>query len=250
MVHPSARVADGAALGPWCSVGPRCIVRGGCRLLQNVVVVRDTVLGTDSVVHPFTVLGGDPQDLKYVGESTSLLIGARNIIRESVSINRGTRSGGGVTSIGSGNLIMAHCHIGHDVQIGSDVVLGSHSCLAGHVAIGDGAWIGGQVSIAQRIKIGSHSYVPGHSGIDRHVPPFCIAFGNRPRGLYGANLVGLRRRFNRAEVRVIYQIVKIWMDHSFTASEAISAIEREHPQDRFAAVFVDFVSSCSSRVLR
>ncbi|OZA13876.1 MAG: acyl-[acyl-carrier-protein]--UDP-N-acetylglucosamine O-acyltransferase [Rhodobacterales bacterium 17-64-5] len=179
-------------MGPFCKVGPDVILAEGVHLLSHVVVEGHTTIGPRTVVHPFTMLGGPPQHLRYKGEPTRLEIGADCEIREQVSIQRGTVGGGGLTTVGHNVLIMAQVHIGHDDQIGNHVIFAGNSTLAGHVSVGDHAIIGGVVGIHQFCRIGERAMVGGCAAVPMDVIPFGSALGNHAR-LGGLNLVGMKR---------------------------------------------------------
>lgn len=251
LVHPNAQLSEDTTVGPWCLVEEQVFLGAGTRLNQSVVVRGRTVLGRGNIVHAFTVLGGEPQVLKTSPEPQQLVIGDSNIIREHVTINAGAVHGRGGTVVGDHNLVMSGCHIGHDARVGSNCVIASGTQLAGHVELGSWAWLGGGVSVAQRVRIGAHAFIGGHSGIDRDVPPFCVAYGTRPPVLRGCNLVGLRRRnFARQRVAIIRQIVNIWRDMSLTRDAAVREIERCYGGLEDTEEFLCFIRATSVGVLR
>lgn len=198
-IHPTAIVEEGARLGsdvrigPYCIVGPHVEIGDRVELIAHVVVAGDTKIGAGTRIWPFASIGHRPQDLKYVGETSFLEIGADNMIREHVTMSPGTTGGGLVTRIGDGGLFMVGAHVGHDCQIGSHVVLANNATLAGHVEIGDFAILGGLSAVHQYVRIGRHAIIGGMTGVERDVIPFGSAIGNRAE-LAGINLVGLRRR--------------------------------------------------------
>jgi UDP-N-acetylglucosamine acyltransferase len=198
-VHPSAVVEDGAVIGAGCRVGPFTLVGPKVRLAQgvelksHVVVTGKTTIGEDSVVFPFSVIGEIPQDLKFMGEDTRLEIGARNRIREHVTMNTGTDGGGGVTKIGDDGLFMAGCHIAHDARIGNRVIIVNSAAIAGHCVIEDDVIVGGLSGIHQWVRIGQGAIIGAVSMVTNDVMPYGLVQG--PRGkLDGLNLVGLKRR--------------------------------------------------------
>jgi UDP-N-acetylglucosamine acyltransferase len=228
MVHPTAIVSTEAEIdataevGPYCCVGPRVVLAPGVRLVSHVVIEQDTVLGKGSFVGPFSVLGGNPQDLKYKGERTSLQVGEEAVIREHVVINRGTRQGGGVTRIGSRGLIMSGCHIGHDVQVEDNVIIASNAAIAGHVTIQYGAAVGGLSAITQYVRIGALSYIGGQTTIRGDIPCFTVALGGQPLVLKGLNRVGLRRKgFSVDVIRRIGKALDLWFDRSITKEDCL-----------------------------
>ena len=197
-IHPSAFVDSGAMLGEDVVVGP-------CALIESDVVIgartridafasvkRYTMLGKDNHVHSYALVGGEPQDLKFHGEVTRLVIGDSNNIREFSTIHRGTENGAGETCIGSHNLIMAYVHVAHDCVVGNHIVMSNNATLAGHCVVEDHAIIGGLSAVHQFVRIGKHAFVGGCSGIDQDLPPWMLAVGNRAT-VRSPNIVGLRR---------------------------------------------------------
>ena len=193
LIETGAKIGVGCDIGPFCLVGGKVTLGKRVKLHSHVVVTGNTVIGDDTVIWPFASIGHQPQDLKYQGESNNLIIGARNKIRESVSINPGTEGGGGVTSIGNDCLFMLGSHVGHDCAIGDFVVVANNSAIAGHVTIGNNVTIGGLSGIHQFCRIGEGSMIGALSMITNDIIPFTTVVGERPR-LSGLNLIGLKRR--------------------------------------------------------
>jgi len=208
-IHPSAVIEQGARIGAGCVVGPFCVVGGqvvlheGVELKSHVVVAGDTEIGAQSCLFPFAVIGEIPQDLKFRGEHSRLVIGQRNRIREHVTINAGTRGGGGITRIGDDGLFMAGCHVAHDVQIGDQVILVNSAAIAGHCIIEDHAIIGGLCGVHQHVRIGRGAIIGALTMVPHDVIPYGLVRG--PRGtLGGLNIVGLRRRgIDRADIAAL-----------------------------------------------
>jgi UDP-N-acetylglucosamine acyltransferase len=196
-IHPTAVVDPRAELGA-VQVGPFAVIGPGVQLGDGVVVdahgvvYGPTTVGEGTHIHAFACIGGDPQDLKYNGESTSLTIGRNNTFREYVTVNRGTAGGGGVTTIGDDNMFMASSHVAHDCSIGSGCILANSVGLAGHVVIQDRAVLGGLSAVHQHARIGRSAMVGGGAMVAQDVPPFTVAQGDRAR-LFGLNIIGLRR---------------------------------------------------------
>ena len=216
-IHPSAVIADGAQIGANCSIGPFCVIGpdvvlgDGVTLKSHVVVDGDTQIGAGTVVFPFSVIGEIPQDLKFAGEKTQLRIGARNRIREHVTINTGTAQGGGITRVGDDGLFMAGCHIAHDAQIGNRVIIVNSSAVAGHCVIEDDVIIGGLCGVHQWVRIGQGAIIGAVTMVTADVVPHGLVQG--PRGvLDGLNLVGLKRKgVDRADItalRAAFQMLK------------------------------------------
>ena len=217
MIHPSAVIAEGAKIGADCVIGPFCVIGEevvlGDRvtLKSHVVVEGDTHIGDDTVVFPFAVIGGIPQDLKFDGERTRLRIGARNRIREHVTMNTGTANGGGETRVGDDGLFMAGCHIAHDAQIGDRVIVVNSSAVAGHCIIEDDVIIGGLCGVHQHVRIGQGAIIGAVTMVTKDVLPHGLVQG--PRGvLDGLNLVGLKRKgVDRGDItamRAAFQMLK------------------------------------------
>ncbi|MBO1323677.1 acyl-ACP--UDP-N-acetylglucosamine O-acyltransferase [Acetobacter sp. TBRC 12305] len=198
VIHPTALVASGARLGvgvkigPWCSVGPNVVIEDGVELISHVVVDGQTRLGAGSRYFPFCTVGMAPQDLKYKGEPTRCEIGARTVVREHVTIHRGTATGSGVTRVGSDVLIMANAHVAHDCVLGDRVIIVNNVVMGGHVSIGDDARIMGSAAIHQFVRIGHAALVGGVAGVEADVIPYGSVLGNRAR-LIGLHWIWLRR---------------------------------------------------------
>ncbi|SLN31357.1 Acyl-[acyl-carrier-protein]--UDP-N-acetylglucosamine O-acyltransferase [Roseivivax jejudonensis] len=199
VIHPSAVVEDGARIGPDCEIGPFCHVGpdvtlgARCVLKSHVVVTGETEIGEDTTIFSFAVIGEVPQDLKFRGEKTRLRVGARNRIREHVTMNAGTEGGGGLTRIGDDGLFMAGCHVAHDVQIGNHVILVNNAAIAGHCIIEDEVIVGGLSGVHQFVRIGRGAIIGAVSMVTNDVIPHGLVQGPRGR-LDGLNLVGLKRR--------------------------------------------------------
>lgn len=199
LVHPAAVVLGRVRWAEGVVVGPLAVLRGPLRLGQGSVIAGPAVLegpaafGRDTQVHPFAVLGGPPQDRTYNGEPTRLVCGDGNVFREHVTVHRGTRKGGGVTRLGHRNLLMAGVHVAHDCRLGNDIQLANGVSLAGHVEVGDHAVFGGHAAVAPFVRVGRVAMVAGGAMVDRDVPPFCVARGDRA-WIAALNVVGLHRR--------------------------------------------------------
>lgn len=192
IVEPGAELARDVVVGPFCHVGSRAKIGPGTRLISHVAVHGDTTLGASNNVWPFAVLGADPQDLKYAGEESKLVIGDHNDIRESVTIHKGTAADAGVTCVGDHNLIMAYAHIGHDCVLGNHIIITNAVQLAGHIIIEDHAAVGGATAVHHFVTIGQYAYVGGMTRVVHDVPPFMFVEGN-PSRVRGINTIGLKR---------------------------------------------------------
>ena len=206
-IHPTALVdafaqlAADVEVGPWCTVGPGVSLAEGVRLVSHVVVQQDTRIGARTVVHPFAVIGGDPQHGGYKGEPVRLEIGADNLIREHCTFNRGTPQGAGVTRVGSNGLFMTGAHVGHDAIVGDSVVMANQATLGGHARIGDKVFLGGLCAVHQNGRVGQGAIVGGLAAVTRDVIPYGSAWGNHAR-LHGLNLIGLKRKgYGKDQIR-------------------------------------------------
>ena len=213
LIHPSAVIEPGAELGagvevgPFCVIGPQVRLHDGVRLKSHVVIAGDTEIGAETVVFPFASIGEVPQDLKFRGEDTRLVIGARNRIREHVTMNPGTEGGGGVTTIGDDGLYMAGCHVAHDCRIGDRVILVNHVAIAGHCVLGDDVIVGGLSGVHQFVRIGRGAMIGALSMVTADVIPFALVQGPRA-SLHGLNLVGLKRRgVARADIHALRNLL-------------------------------------------
>lgn len=250
-VHPEARIDSGAEIGPFCTIGPHVKVGKGTRLISHVCLEGWTEIGQDNTIFPFTVLGAIPQDLKYKGEPTKLIIGNKNTIRESVTMNLGTVQGGGVTQIGDDNLVMAYTHLGHDCRIANHCIIANYGGFAGHVILDDYVNIAGMTGISQFVRIGAYAYVAGQSGVERDVPPYCIAIGSRPCSLKGANIVGLRRRGIPADtIQKINEAIKLWMRPDVQKEQCLLEIESQYGEYDEIKRFISFIRASEIGVVR
>jgi UDP-N-acetylglucosamine acyltransferase len=256
-IHPTAIVDSRAELdssvevGPFCVIGPSVKIKKGTRLLSHVVVEGCTEIGEDNSIYQFSVLGGVPQDLKYKGEKTKLIIGNRNTIRESVTLNLGTIQAGGETRVGDDNLIMAYCHLGHDCVVGNHCIIANYGGLAGHVTLEDYVTLTGMVGVSQFVRVGTHAYIGGQSGLERDVPPYVIAMGSRPTHIKGCNIVGLRRRGMPTEViQKINEAIKLWNRPDVQKEQCLLEIESQYGDVAEIQKFVVFIRNSETGVVR
>jgi len=252
-IHPTAVVSPGAQLAEdvkveaFSIIGPRVTIGAGSVVGPHAVVDGRTTIGERNQIFPFATIGYPPQDLSYRGEETQLLIGDDNIFRESVTVNRGTQRGGGVTRIGSRNLLMAYAHVAHDCIIGNNVILANATTLGGHVRIDDFAILGGIVAIHQFIRIGTYAFIGGKSGLRMDMPPYMLAFG-APGKLYGPNLVGLRRHgFPRNTIQALKSSYRIMFRSGLTLTEAIDRIRAEVESTPEVDNLIQFMQDRSKR---
>ncbi len=229
IIDPKAKVDANVEIGPFCVVNKGVHIGKGTRLVSHVVVEGITDIGENCIIYPFSCIGFPPQDIKYEGEKTKLVIGNSNIIREYATIHRASVGGDGVTSIADNNFLMAYVHIAHDCKIGSNVTMANAATLAGHVVIEDYALIGGLVAIHQFTRIGRHAMVGGFSGIGQDIPPYMVASGARAK-LFGPNAIGLKRHgFSTSSINVIKKAYKILFREKRTLKDALKKIRNDLP---------------------
>ncbi|MGX9965001.1 acyl-ACP--UDP-N-acetylglucosamine O-acyltransferase [Roseomonas sp. F4] len=234
-IHPAAYVAAGAQIGAGCRIGPGCVVSAesvleeGVELIAHVVLDGRVHLGAGAKIFPFATIGLPPQDLKYKGQPTSVVIGARTQVREHATIHRGSTGGDGVTRIGADCLVMCVAHVGHDCRIGDGVILVNNVMLAGHVEIGDFAVIQGGAAIQQFVRIGRMAMVAGMSGVERNVLPYGRAKGYRAK-LSGLNTIAMRRRLGLSKEQVVIVARAVHdLYRGGRPDEAIAAVAAAHP---------------------
>ena len=248
IIEPGAEIASGARIGPYCHVGAKVVLGEGVELLSHVVVAGRTSIGAGTRIFPFASIGQPPQDLKYAGEDSALVIGKRNMIREYVTINPGTAGGGMVTRIGDGCLFMANAHVGHDCQLGDHIIMANSVPLAGHVVVGDYAAFGGLSAVHQFVRIGQHAYVGGLTGVERDVIPYGLVMGDRAR-LTGLNMVGLQRRgFSREDMQALrsaYQM--LFEDGNGTLAERVERVAARHGDAKPVRDLITFMRADNAR---
>ena len=239
IVDPKARLADDVEVGPFTVIGPDVEIGPGSRIGPHVVIKGPTVLGARTRIFQFASVGEDCQDKKYAGEPTRLVMGDDNVIREGVTLHRGTAQDRGTTTIGSRNLFMAYVHVGHDCIIGSDCILANQVTLAGHVTLGDFVILGGLSAIHQFCHFGAHAMAGGGSIITKDTPAFVLINGN-PARAHGLNLVGLKRRgFSREAIKALGESYKLVYRQGLTVEQALDQI-----RTRFALPETDaFIAS-------
>ncbi len=230
-IHPTAIVAKGAVIsasctvGPYCTVGPDVVLGEGCELVSHVVLDGHTTFGKGNKVWSFACLGIAPQDLKYAGEPTRLVMGDDNQIREYVTISRGTAGGGGVTRVGNGCLIMAYVHIGHDSSIGNGCILPNGATLAGHVTVEDYATLSANAPVHQFCTIGRYAYIGGGTTITQDVLPYSLVSAERNNHVFGVNKVGLQRRgFTPEQLRELATAMRLLTSGKKNTTQALAEI--------------------------
>ena len=246
IIEPGATLGEGCEIGPFCLVGPRVTLGDRVVLKSHVVVTGDTSIGDDTVVFPFAVIGEIPQDLKFRGEETRLIVGARNRIREHVTMNTGTTGGGGITRVGDDGLFMAGCHIAHDAQIGNNVIIVNQSAIAGHCVIEDDVIVGGLCGIHQWVRVGRGAIIGALSMVTNDVIPHGLVQG--PRGhLDGLNLVGLKRKgVSRADITALRAAFQMLAQGEGAFQDRARRLGDETESD-YVRQIVDFVTAGSDR---
>jgi UDP-N-acetylglucosamine acyltransferase len=230
-IHPTAIVAEGAVIpasctvGPYCTIGPNVVLGEECELVSHVVLDGHTTLGSRNKIFSFACLGIAPQDLKYAGEPTRAEFGDDNVIREYVTVSRGTAGGGGVTKVGSGCLIMAYVHIGHDSLIGNGCILPNGATLAGHVTVEDFATLSANAPVHQFCTIGRYAYIGGGTTITQDVLPYSLTSIERNNHAYGLNKVGLQRRgFTVEQLRELTTAMRLLTSGKLNTTQALTEI--------------------------
>jgi UDP-N-acetylglucosamine acyltransferase len=227
IVHPSARIGKGTTVGPHATIGANVTIGENCRIGASAVVDGWTEIGEGTEIFPFASIGLIPQDLKFRGEETRLVIGRRNIFREFVTIHRGTRGGGGVTSIGDRNVFMAYVHIAHDCHVGNDTIFGNMATLGGHVKVEDFANVSAGSGVHQFCRVGRYAFVGGYSVVTKDALPYARTVGNRAR-IYGLNTIGLMRRgFSQDVIGKLKRSFRYLLVSKLNTTSALKRIEQD-----------------------
>jgi UDP-N-acetylglucosamine acyltransferase len=253
VIDSSAVVDSTAEVGAYAIIGPRVVVGPEVEIRPHALIDKDTTIGRGSRIFPFASVGADPQDLKYNGERTSLLIGENVTIREAATIHRGTEGGGGATVIGDGCFIMATVHVAHDCRLGPGVIMSSYAVLAGHITIGEGAIIGGLSAIHQFCRVGPHAFLGGFSGLTKDMPPYMAGASSEGRQavLSGPNVVGLRRRgLPLATLEALKGAYNIICRNHRPLAEVLAETEAEYGAVPEVREILDFYRSSERGVLR
>ncbi len=245
IIHPKAQIERDVNIGPYCVIGADTRIQSGTELISHVVVEGDTSIGKNNKIYPFVSLGMEPQHLKFRGETSKLIIGNNNIIRESVVIHRGTLRGENKTVIGNDNFIMSTVHIGHDCILGDHIIIASGTGVAGHVTLQDRVNLGGMVGIAQFVRIGKSTFIGAGSEISKDIPPFCLCTGMRGQlCIRGVNVVGLKRQgFSVGEIRKLKLAFEAIFDKNNPLQENIRNLEQEFKTDKAISYVLDFIKS-------
>ncbi|HBO85023.1 MAG TPA: acyl-[acyl-carrier-protein]--UDP-N-acetylglucosamine O-acyltransferase [Deltaproteobacteria bacterium] len=250
IIHPNAEIGECVEVGPYSVIGENVRIGDDVKIYPHVVIDGWTTIGKGCSIYQFTSIGAPPQDLKFGGEASEVIIGENNTIREFVTINRATSHGGGKTIIGNNNLLMAYVHIAHDCKVGNNVILANAATLAGHIEISDHSIIGGLVAIHQFARIGCYSIIGGASAVTHDIPPYVMAVGNRAR-LYGLNKLGLKRHgFSVDEIKEIKEAYDIIFRSGLMLEEALKKVREELKDSKHVNTMIEFIRNSKRGITR
>lgn len=251
LIDPGAKVPSSCSVGPYCVIGPHVEMGENCELISHVVIHGPATIGAHNRFFPFCAIGIEPQDVTFAGQATRLKMGDHNIVRECVTINRGTEKGGGVTTVGSHTLILAYSHIGHDCVIGDHAMLINGATLAGHVTVEEWAVVGSLCPVHQFVRIGAHSYIGGGSVITQDVLPFSKTVTPRNTRAYGLNTVGLQRRgFTKERIRKIHHAFHLLLSSKLNTSQALERLKSEGDQGEDIASLLSFIEKSERGIIK
>jgi UDP-N-acetylglucosamine acyltransferase len=251
IIDPKAEISSQAEVGPYCIVDAGVAIGAGTRLMAHVYLEGKLTIGEDNTFYPYCSCGVAPQDKKYKGEPSETRIGNRNTIREFVTIHRGTKGGGMITSIGDGNLLMAYVHVAHDVTIHNHTILANGVTFAGHVAVEDYVNVGGLSAIHQFVRIGQHSIIGSYSVIKQNVLPYSITASDHEAKVYGANRVGLERRgFDAEAIEPLQNAFRLLTRSGLNTTQALAKIEEEIPQTPEVCNVLEFIRNSQNGFLK
>lgn len=250
-VAPSAKLGSGVRIGAYATVGEDVTLGDGCVLHNHAVVLGPSIIGSSNVFHPFCVVGGDPQDLKFHGEKTELSVGDRNTFREYVTVSRGTVGGGGQTTIGSGSLFMAYAHIAHDCHVGSETIFANGATLAGHVTVEDYATIGAFSPVHQFCRVGRYAYVGASTVITQDVPPFSRVVTERDTKSYGLNSIGLERKgFSKERLQSLQRAYRLLMRSRMNTSQALDEMRKTLGDSADVQELIRFIEAAERGIVK
>ena len=250
VISPEAQIASDVFIGPYCRIGDRVRIGKRTRLDSHVVLEGPAEIGENNHFFPFGTIGLQPQDLKFGGEETFLTIGNHNVFREYVSIQRGTRGGGGHTKIGDHNFLMAYAHVARDCVLGNHVIMANAATLAGHVVIQDHATIGAFSGVHQFCRVGTHGYVGGYSVVTKDVLPYSKTVSGRNTHAFGVNTIGLERKgFSPDQIRHIKTAFRMLLQSGLNTTQAVEAIRNETPPPE-VQVLLDFIETSERGVIK
>ncbi|MGA9522317.1 MAG: acyl-ACP--UDP-N-acetylglucosamine O-acyltransferase [Myxococcaceae bacterium] len=250
IIHPEAKLHESVEVGPYAVIGPKVTIGEGTTVGPHAVIEGRTTIGAKNRIFQFASVGAIPQDLKYAGEDTELVVGDGNIVREFATLHIGTAGGGGVTRIGNNNLFMAYSHVGHDSIIGNSCVLANSVALAGHVEIQNHVILGGLSAVHQFTRVGDHAFIAGGAMVAMDVPPYCTAQGDRAE-LVGLNTVGLSRHgFSDEKIRRIKDAYKVLFRSKLGLNEAVARLEAEYGGNPEIDYLLDFITKSQRGITR
>lgn len=250
IVDPSARLAEDVQVGPWTLIGPDVEIGPGTRIESHVVIKGPARIGANNRIFQFATVGEECQDKKYAGEETRLEIGDNNVIREGVTIHRGTVQDEGVTRVGNNNLLMAYVHVAHDCRVGNDVILANNAALAGHVHVGDHTILGGFTAVHQFCKIGAHVMCGAGTVVLQDIPSYTLATGN-PARPHGINSEGLKRRgFSADSIRLVKQAYKTIYRQNLSLAEALQRLSELASEEPAIAPLIESLQASSRGIIR
>lgn len=250
IIDAKAELDSGVEIGPYCIIGPQVKIAKNTKLAPHVVIDGWTKIGEGCRIFQFASLGAIPQDLKYKGEESWVILGNNNTIREFVTIHRGTAQSGGKTIIGDNNFLMAYSHVAHDCKIGNQVILANAATLAGHIEIEDYAIVGGLVGIHQFLRLGRHCIIGGGSGVNQDIPPYMMANGQRAK-LYGVNNIGLKRHnFSPEAVSNLKKAYHIIFRSGLTVKKALDQVQTEIKNSPEVDHLISFIKSSERGITR
>lgn len=257
MIHPTAIIDPAAQVAATCSIGPYCVIGSGvelgegCELMSHVTIQGPAKIGANNRFFPFCAIGGEPQDLSFKGENTQLEIGSNNVVREYVTINRGTTKGGGITRVGSHTLLMAYSHIGHDSQIGDHAMLVNGATLAGHVIVEEWAVVGALCAVHQFSRIGAHSYIGGGTIITKDVLPFAKCVSPRETQIFGINSVGLSRRgYSDERIKKIQHAFRVLFNSRLNTTQAVERLKAEADRGDDINMLLKFIDDSERGIVK
>jgi len=249
LIDSSAEIGQGCSIGAFSVIGPGVKLGDRVRIHTHVVVTGRTTVGAETEIFPFASIGHQPQDLKYKGEPSTLVVGANCIIREGVTMNPGTEGGGMQTVVGDRCAFLANSHVGHDCKVGNNVIFSNNVMLAGHASVGDYAIIGGGAAVIQFARVGPHSFLGGMSGLENDLIPYGMALGNRAH-LSGLNIVGLQRRgFSRSDIHSLRRAYRLLFADEGTLMERVEDVSTEFKDHPIVIEILDFIRAGGKRSL-
>ncbi|HLK04405.1 MAG TPA: acyl-ACP--UDP-N-acetylglucosamine O-acyltransferase [Candidatus Acidoferrum sp.] len=251
IVSPEAKLGEGVSVGAFAVIGPHVMLGDGCIVHSHSVIQGPSKFGAKNIFHPFSAVGVDPQDLTFHGERTELVVGDENVFRESVTVSRGTKKGGGTTKIGSNNLFMAYTHIGHDTVVGSNTIFANAATVAGHVVIEDHATVGALSPVHQFCRIGRYAYVGACTVITQDVPPFSRVVTERETKSFGMNSIGLERKgFSEERRKSLQRAFRLLLRSKLNTSQALAKMRSEFADSADVIELVQFIETAERGIVK